>query len=616
MLRDEGFCNKYKLTSQSVMIVANSWHINQRDFISAVRNVLKNEKAQQFKCRNGLKIIIEVSKDKVILKKNVKKKENKKIILDELMILSPYPKKRRQAIDNLLNRMGPTAPDFSALQTASLNRELSDAEAIELLTESAKGLTAYIERLINSFKIKDVTLNLFVPDDLKYYELLGGPMPTNSNQEEYFKNVLSKYRQELLQRDLSKGLEICLLGNLHDDLSPAQWVAHFSNDDLWHALTACKPSQDPVSLLGSLDVALHRQNDERFCKFADEAVIKLLQDTFPRADGVDSYELIPVLAELVLNDVNTSENGTFIPPFWKRMCAWMQSLLISRLTNAYSFDFKSLNKWLRSHMTIAGYYVNLLDLRHEPIYHATLMTPTFFRREIVSRLAILRSRHEFQGRVVPRTDIIDKAVSKIKTDNFPWSCALPGPLEGNRRPVENNLRIIQVNAVNELKKKFKEGDNENLISLLVHLSQWCELEEDFLESIRNEIDKIVLSGIKEEDYLLKMRRISDIGLIAAAHRDTKLAIAIGDIIVNTAHEAQKASQVFSIINALLIAGTAFKNEVEWSEWLEEMLKSVAISLPQGEAINAFLENIEVLKIITKLELGICIRAEAIALTAT
>lgn len=69
MLRDEGFCNKYKLTSQSVMIVANSWHINQRDFISAVRNVLKNEKAQQFKCRNGLKIIIEVSKDKVILKK-------------------------------------------------------------------------------------------------------------------------------------------------------------------------------------------------------------------------------------------------------------------------------------------------------------------------------------------------------------------------------------------------------------------------------------------------------------------------------------------------------------------------------------------------------------------
>jgi hypothetical protein len=557
ILSDDAFRKKYELTSQSVMTVANSWHINQKDFIIAVRNVLKNEKTQQFKCRDGLKIIIETTKDSVHLKKNTKKKGAKTIILEELMILSPCPEKRKRAIDNLLNHMGPTSTDFSLLQAASLNRELSDDEAIELLTESAIGLAAYKERLIHAFKINEVTLDHLVPDDLQYYKRLGGPEPININQEIYFQESLSKYREALLQRDLSKGLEICLLGNLHDALSPSQWTIKFSNDDLWRALDACKPSQDPVSLLGSLDIALYRQDDERFYKFADDAVIKLGQDTFLRADGVDSYKLITSLATLVLNRINTLENGTLITPFWKRMCAWMQSLLISRLTNSYSFDFKSLDKWLRSQMTIAGHYVNLLDLRQEPIYRATLMTPASFREEIVSRLAILRARHEAQGRTVPRTDIIDKAVSEITTHAYPWSCALPGPLEGYRRPVENNLRIIQTNIANEIKKKLKEENNENLLSGLAHLSQWCELEEDLLESIRNEINKIVLYGIKEKDYLLQMRRIADVGLIAAAHRDAKLAMLIGDIVVNAAQEAQKSSQVMVIINAMLITGNTF-----------------------------------------------------------
>lgn len=615
ILRDEAFCEKNKLTPQPVITVASSWHINQRDFVSAVRDVLKNKKSQQFKCRDGLKIIIEINKDNVLLKTNANKKKSKNIILEELMILSPCPEKRKRAIDNLINRMGPTATDFSLLQTASLNRELSDDEAIELLTESAIGVESNKERLIHAFKINEVTLNHIVPDDWIYYKRFGGPVPTNANQAIYFQEILSKYRKELLQRNLSKGLEICLLGNLHDDLSPNQWTENFSNDDLWHALDACKPFQDPVSLLGSLDIAIYRQDDERFCKFADEAVIKLVQDTFPRGDGVDSYKLIPTLAELVLNRINTLDNGTFMTPFWKRMCAWMQSLLISRLTYSYSFDFESLNKWCRSQMTIAGHYVNLLDLRREPIYLATLMTPKAFREEIISRVALLRSRHEAQGKIVPRTDIIDKAVNEIKAKGFPWSCALPGPLEGHRRPVENNLHIINNTIANEIRNKFKDENNENLLSFLVHVSQWCELEEGILESIRNEINKITLSGIKEKDYLMRMRRIADIGLIAAAHRDTKLAMVIGDTVVNTAQEVKKSSQVFSIINALLIAGAAFENESEWAEWLEEMLRRVAIGVPQDEAVNAFLQNIEELKKIIKLNLGVYARAEAMALTA-
>jgi hypothetical protein len=47
-----------------------------------------------------------------------------------------------------------------------------------------------------------------------------------------------------------------------------------------------------------------------------------------------------------------------------------------------------------------------------------------------------------------------------------------------------------------------------------------------------------------------------------------------------------------------------------------MLVKVASRLPQGEAVMTFLQNIEELKKVTKLNLGIYTRAEALALAAT
>ena len=66
---------------------------------------------------------------------------------------------------------------------------------------------------------------------------------------------------------------------------------------------------------------------------------------------------------------------------------------------------------------------------------------------------------------------------------------------------------------------------------------------------------------------------------------------------------------------LLLAGASFAIEDEWSTWLEEKLTEVAIRLPRGEALKAFLENIQELKRVIKMPLGIHARAEALASAA-
>lgn len=616
ILHEKAFGEKFGLLTQTVMNVADFGPIDQRDFIITARKAFIKGKAQRFKCLDGTTISIVPHQDGILLKKYPDGKAYREILLRELLILSPDSEKRNLGLNEMLNRMGPTAPDFSALKTASAHRALSNVEATELLTESATGSNAFKESLIRALKIDGVTLDHIIPDSLNYYEQFCGPNPGNVDPEVYCSTLLPAYRKELLRRDFTKGLDICLFGALRDDLSPGQWTDYVPMDDLWNSLVACNPMHNPISLLGALDIALYKQDDERFKRFADEAVSKLVQDVFPRPDDIDVYKLLPLLAELTLNRINTVENGSLRAPFWKRMCAWMQALFIARMTLPYSLDFESFSEWANDQRTMAGYYAKILDLRREPMYRAAEMTSLSFREEIIGRLAILQSRHRAEGRMIPSTDDIDKVVSKISSSAYPWSCTLPGPLEGHHRPAENKMRVIPMDVADEIKKNLEKSNNEALLSSVAHFSQWFVLDESLLESVRNVIEKMVLHGISEHDYEQRIGRLSDVGLIAAPHRDIKLAKIIGNIVTNSAQEAQSATQVMAIINALLVAGAAFENETDWAAWLEEQLRKVAENIPQGDMAKAFLQNLEELKKVTNLNLGIHTRAEALASAAT
>ena len=56
------------------------------------------------------------------------------------------------------------------------------------------------------------------------------------------------------------------------------------------------------------------EQDKRYRSFAEEAVQKLVQERFPRPDGLDVYELLPLLVDLGLNRMNSLEGGVARPP--------------------------------------------------------------------------------------------------------------------------------------------------------------------------------------------------------------------------------------------------------------------------------------------------------------
>jgi hypothetical protein len=409
LLHDEGFGARLGLIAQEIITLGADVHIDRRKLYAAVRQALGDQRAASLLDVEEHEIVVKIEQGHIILELPVK---GRKAQINDFMCLSPNHEERTRGLTHLIARCGPTAPDFSTLLTRAEERELSDDEIDQLFTEGAMGVAALQRRATAAFKTNQATLKNLVPSSLVYFERFCGPHIAGTDHEEYFRSVLPQYRKDLVRRDLVCGLDICLQGALRDDLMPGPWTEHLNDDELWDALVACDPWCNPFALLGGLDIALGRQHDERYRTFAEEAVRNLVQEKFPRADGIDVYELLPLWADLVLNRINNLEDGVLHPPCWKRMSAWMQAGFLSRLMQSISLELESFREGVQANLTLAGEYAKALDLRHEPMYRAAELSSRALREEVIGRLVILHERYKASGRIVPGEDAIRGALMR------------------------------------------------------------------------------------------------------------------------------------------------------------------------------------------------------------
>ncbi|HYO15811.1 MAG TPA: hypothetical protein VE685_21640, partial [Thermoanaerobaculia bacterium] len=527
-----------------------------------------------------------------------------RIGFEELALLSPDREERLQALDSCLREIGPTGPDFSSLQRSARERELSEREASELLDALWNGVAGVQARLEARLEAGEATLWDLVPESLDYFERLCGPDPGNLVPEEYLSSVLPEYRKSLLRRDLRRGLELCLMGALRDDLCPGAWLEGTDDDELWQAMEACQPQLAPFSLLGALDVALYRQHDDRFRVFAENAVATLIKNQFPDAAKNDLYQFLPAFAQFNVNQINLLENGKLRAPFWKRMCAWMQANQVIRLLRPLGVNLDGLRTQLEMNLVAAGRYANLLDLQREPIYHASEFSSLALRCEVLRRLLHLKVRLSAAGRMVPGADEIEKAAARLaKESGLPLCWALPGPLEGHRRPVESENALVE-----DSKDALLKLSGDLLLSNMLTLSQIFHFDRDTMSYFREVIAKID----SEDGNFSPEERLVNAGFVAAAQRDSELAEAIAEAVFTRASGLQGPNPVVLGLQALVIASAAFEEENAWAAWLKEKLSEFAGRLPAGKASALLYHQLQELKKVTKLNLGVYSRAEALA----
>ena len=87
-------------------------------------------------------------------------------------------------------------------------------------------------------------------------------------------------------------------------------------------------------------------------------------------------------------------------------------------TQRFRLALESLREWVQRNQTPAGMYAKMLDLRHEPMYRAAEMSRRALREEIIGRLVLVRERHKAAGRMMPGSDHIDEAVSRLTEQGY------------------------------------------------------------------------------------------------------------------------------------------------------------------------------------------------------
>ena len=613
MTQKPEFASRCGFETRRVFSIGSDIKLTNSELFAATREVLSTRKESPIQDVSGKDVSVDLDSERqtIIVRWSDTEGVSHQAPIPDLTLLSPNREVRLNAFRKIIDRLGPTVKDFRHLLEEIGSRELNQQELSEIFDESADGVatvqTSLAQKISQGLPIGVVDI---IPQSVSYFEQFAGPNPFAKEPETYFQEVLIPYRKALLHRDLSVGLDICCLGALRNDLTPGQWVSDIDNDTIWNALSSCNAKTNPFSLLGALDVALHRLEDPRFLEFSAEAVAKLSEESCGQPDGPDSYKLLQIFSNFVLNGMNLLENGANFPGYWKRMCAWMQAGLIVRAMteSSVSMDIDALEQWSHSSMTMAGGYALFVDTRKEPMLSLNLITPVALRYEIFSRLLILKSRHENEGRYLPKAEDINRAIDRSQSRGEIPVWNLPGPLEGHRRPTEP----IPQEATEKLNEALPDGVDPFLLQQLAAYSQFVALGEAELELAR-EIVKMTTESILNTDPHENLKGLEFACTVAATNRDTVLADVIADAVVKVAPEISEEKDIHVILRIILQAAAAYEEHEAWFKWLEEKLAGIASHLPSPpkKYMRIFINHLDELGRILPVDSWFHIRARSI-----
>ena len=263
-----------------------------------------------------------------------------------------------------------------------------------------------------------------------------------------------------------------------------------------------------------------------------------------------------------------------------------------------------------SRMALVGAYAELVDGREEPMLLFTERLPVSdLRCEVLGRLVALRARHAAEGRSIPLSGEIDRALERAREDGNWIKCFFPGPLEGHRRPV--------VPAPEELLKHLKETELDVAIPESWHfitgVSHLHALSDPELATARDAVAK-AQHPVDDVEVQIHLHTHELASIVAKTNRDTLLADAVADAVARICRKASNEHHIHMIIIICLQAAAAFEEHDAWFDWLEKKFADIAGCLPgpPNKAVRIFLEHLDAMETILPIDSWFHRRARSIA----
>lgn len=595
------------VSTRYVMHIGGWASVDAHGLFSAVSMLFASGRNETLFSVAGEVLHVELSDDAIEVRHVDEKSPEKRAKLRELMLLSSVREQRLSAWTEVSHRLGPAIPAaFDALATALAASSIDEADLMAVLQELGSGVNALHKRAKLAMRDGQPSLEQLVPTSPDYYVAFCGPFPETETVDDYVTTALCAHRRQLIAREHVQGLDICVIGGLRVDLSPIGWVEDISNDDLWNALGSINPNRDPFSLVNALELALARVSDVRFEQFARSAVEKLTASTF-NCGGHDGYELLPLLSTLVLDQLNNVAGLNTRQPFWKRMCAWMHGAVLLRIVQDYALNVAELSRWVNSCRSMSALFTRSRDLRSEPMYRAVDMSRKALVAEVTGRLELLVQKQPAACAKVGLTEALLEVERKLsETDPFGW--LMCGPLEGQRLPRDAGRKLSEHDVSASL-DMIEKREFEHMWFGLSTMSQLCDLTEPVLQKATEHTIAIMERTRSGE---LTLAGLSYAALVAAAHRDTRLASTVANGVCIALADSDDADDIGEAVQIILLAAAANAGQAAWQAWVEQQLAMLCARVPRSSQCSQLLPLLRGLQTVLSCEQSPVYRGEGIA----
>jgi hypothetical protein len=601
LFEDTSFRTEFSLDSREAISFGGGPAILRSTLYAGVRKMFVEQRPQSLAALTGDAITVTVSGDDIGLSFPAEGGVTTTVHSLNLMLLSPSTEVRQAALQHMINELGPTGPDPSYWEKELEQGALDDERMDHLSRQVDAAFVPNMARVARDIMTGVVDKRHLVPRSLAYWEALCGRAPDGMEQERWLKEIFEPHRQRLIERDLERGLDLCLGMGIRDDLTPRSLTAHVSHDDLWAALEQLKPIDDPFSLVGIVDLATSRSSDERFATLAAQTVERLCGAQIFRADGLEVYAFFPALVDLVHAELRIMASTAACAAYWRRICAWTQAALLVRAFQTVSFKPEQFSENIKTLHAAEAQTAELLDLRLSPLSNPAETSRICIRAEVLGRLLNLQQRETEQGRKLPAMDVLSEAVAE-QAKSAPFLSHMAGPLELDRLPAWQfeNLSEEFDQFKSDLRQRAEELtseiDDHNWI-LLVHLSRLFRFDDYIVGRILKLIPSTKF-GVSDDDRRAALIHMLQLSYLALAQRNVSIADATLGRCLRAIGPWTDEHHASALIRIGFIATAASGQDSVTKERFSKYLRDLAFLLPQGAPCRALRAELELLKTFT------------------
>ena len=400
---------------------------------------------------------------------------------------------------------------FSSIDAAKWTEILSDSfvsdNNVSDLLLDIDCSPAHVEELLRAeFSGPTNNVTTLAPDSARYYSRLIGRYTKSTSIDEFCANELKEFFENRADRGINvNDLLICS----HSSISKV--VAEYLIDPIEFRQIAnlALDLGHPILLIACLEVGIRN-----FMDTAANEILSLYR-RLSSPDVLEHLRLFCSMAIFVDGELARLQIFKDNPPFYRRLASLTQSALIVKVALLEGIAFGRIEQWASQQRGLFFFCQSFVDLRNEHRWLPSYLTAEQHINELYGRLSNICD-------LVDKNDVIRDIIEDLlQGKKLTLNAFLPGPLEGNSKPIMIPDEISKL-----LFKKFDKEPTPESFTVLINSAPFWRIDEEHLDRIVTLLEEAQhhLRSVHDKDSVYQV--LTGLAHVSCMTRNTKLAASL------------------------------------------------------------------------------------------